>query len=159
MNDVVIRDGGPEDFASAFAVWRAAETARRGAPIGSVTEERVHGYARRTGAFLLVADAAGEVVGMSLATPATSRPRELCVIQMVFVVPERWGGGIGGRLLDATLAEAGSRGYERAQLWTHADDPRAEALYASRGLARSGRRVRGELGGPIMRYARQLRDL
>ena len=161
MNDVVIRQGEPEDFGPAFAVWRAAETARRGddRPIGPVTEERVRGYRRRQGAFLFVADLAGSIVGMSLATPATSRPRELCVVQMVFVLPERWGRGIGGRLLDATLAEARSRGYERALLSAHAADPRATSLYAGRGFARSEGLEVGELGEPMARYERPLQDL
>ena len=161
MNDVVIRQGEPEDFGPAFAVWRAAETARRGddRPIGPVTEERVRGYRRRQGAFLFVADLAGSIVGMSLATPATSRPRELCVVQMVFVLPERWGRGIGGRLLDATLAEARSRGYERALLSAHAADPRATSLYAGRGFARSEGLEVGELGEPMARYERLLQGL
>lgn len=157
MNDAVIRKGRLEDLGPALSVWRAAETARRGGqPIGAVTERRVRGYTRRPGAFLFVADCGGEIVGMSLATPATSRPRELCVVQMVFVLPERWGGGIGGRLLDATLAEARSRGYGRAQLWTHAADPRAAALYAGRGFVSSGHPQSGELGEPIVRYERPL---
>jgi GNAT superfamily N-acetyltransferase len=159
VNDVVIRRGGPGDFGPAYAVWRAAETARRGGrPIGPVTEERVRGYRCRPGAFLFVADSAEGLVGMLLATPATSHPRELCVVQMVFVLPERWGRGIGGRLLDAALAEAESRGYERAQLSTHAADPRAAALYAGRGFVRSGSLKVGELGESMARYERLLQD-
>ena len=157
MNDAVIREGGPDDFGPAYAVWQAAETSRRGGrAIGPVTERRVRGYGRRPGAFLFVADCGGSVVGMSLASPATSRPRELCVVQMLFVLPDRWGQGIGGRLLDATLAEARSRGYWRAQLSAHAADPRAAALYAGRGFVRSGNLGVGELGEPMARYERPL---
>ena len=159
MNDAVIREGRPDDFEPAYAVWRAAETTRRGGrAIGPVTERRVRGYGRRPGVFLFVADSGGELVGMSLATPATSRPRELCVVQMLFVMPERWGRGIGGRLLDATLAEASRRGYEFVQLWAHAADPRAAALYVGRGFVRSGGQEVGEIGEPIVRYERPLQD-
>ncbi len=75
MDDVVIRRGDPEDFGSAFAVWRAAETARRGGgPIELATEGRVRGHRRRPEALLLVADSAGPIVGMPLASPATRGP-------------------------------------------------------------------------------------
>jgi GNAT superfamily N-acetyltransferase len=102
---------------------------------------------------LLVADSAGEVVGMALVTPASSRPAEVvAVVQMVFVAPERWGEGIGGKLVDAALAEARTRGFERAQLWTHADDERARRLYEGRGFVCTGPRMAGESGGPIVLY-------
>ena len=73
---------------------------------------------------------------------------------MVFVLPERWGRRVGGRVLDATLTEAVSRGFECVQLSTHAADPRAAALYASRGFVRTGSPEVGELGEPMARYER-----
>ena len=68
--------------------------------------ERVRGYARRKGAFLLVADAAGEVVGMAL--------------------------------------------------WTPANDERVGRLYEGRGFGRTGTRLAGESGEPIVLYERPL---
>ena len=147
-----VRRGHAKDLEPAFAVWWRAESARRHGPPPSPSVERVRGYARRTGAFLLVADSAGEVVGMALVTPASSRPAEVAVVQMVFVAPERWGEGIGGKLVDAALAEARTRGFERAQLWTHADDERARRLYEGHGFGRTGARMAGESGGPIVLY-------
>ena len=141
----------------AFAVWRAAETARRGGPPPPVSEGRVRGYARRARASLFVAEGGtGGVVGMALLTPATSRPADLSVLQMVFVSPERWGEGIGGRLVDAALAEARSGGYGQCQLWARACDERARRLYESRGFRRSGPQETGESGEPIVRYDRPL---
>jgi len=153
---IVVRRGRAEDLEPAFALWWRAEGARRHGPPPSVSVERVRGYARRTGAFLLVADSAGEVVGMALVMPASSRPLEVAVVQMVFVAPERWGGGIGGRLVAAALAEARTRGFERAQLWTHADDERVRRLYEGHGFGRSWPRVIGESGEPIVLYERPL---
>ncbi len=153
---VVVRRGYAEDLEPAFALWWRAESARRHGPPPSVSVERVRGYARRTGAFLLVADSAGEVVGMALVTPAGSRPAEVAVVQMVSVVPERWGEGIGGKLVAAALAEARVRGFERAHLWTHADDERVRRLYEGRGFGRTGPRVAGESGEPIVLYERPL---
>lgn len=152
-----MRRGGAEDVESAFAVWRAAETARRGGPPPPVSKVRVRGYARRARASLFVAEGGTSgVVGMALLTPATSRPSEVSVLQMVFVSPERWGEGIGGKLVDAALAEARSGSYRQIQLWAHACDARARRLYESRGFRRSGPQQTGESGEPIVRYDRPL---
>lgn len=157
MAEVVVRRGGAEDIEPAFAVWRAAETARRGGPPPRVSEERVRGYARRARASFFVAEGeAGGLVGMALLTPATSRPDDVSVLQMVFISPERWGEGIGGRLVDAALAEARSQGYARCQLWTHASDERVRRLYEGRGFGRSGRQRTGESGDQIVHYDRPL---
>jgi hypothetical protein len=100
MAETVVRRGEVGDIEPAFAVWWAAETARRGGPPPRVSEERVRGYARRARASLFVAEGgqAGGVVGMALLTPATSRPDDISVLQMVFVSLKRWSEGVGGRL-------------------------------------------------------------
>lgn len=157
MAEVVVRRGGAEDVGPAFAVWRAAETARRGGPPPCVSEGRVRGYARRARASLFVAEGgAGEVVGMSLLTPATSCPSDVSVLQMVFVSPERWGEGIGGGLVEAALAEARSGGYGQCWLWARACDERVRRLYEGRGFRRSGRQQTGESGDRIVHYERTL---
>ncbi|MBA3615912.1 MAG: GNAT family N-acetyltransferase [Rubrobacteraceae bacterium] len=93
---------------------------------------------------------------MALVTPASSRPTVVAVVQMVFVAPERWGEGIGGRLDGAAIAEARTRGFEQAKLWTHADDERVRRLYEGRSFGRAGSRVVGESGEPIVLYERPL---
>jgi GNAT superfamily N-acetyltransferase len=153
---VEVRRGHAKDFDPAFALWRRAESARRKGPPPSVVVERVLGYARRSGAFLQVADSGGEVVGMALVTPASSRPAEVAFVQMVFVAPERWGEGIGGRLVAAVLGEAKARGFERAQLWVQAEDERTRRLYEGRGFGRTGFRKAGDSGEPIVLYERPL---
>src|SRR5215213_2135810 len=65
-------------------------------------------------------------------------------LSYLFVVPERWGEGIGGALLDAVLAEAKRRGYSRMHLWTHDDNERSHRLYRSRGFSSTGRTAGGE---------------
>jgi ribosomal protein S18 acetylase RimI-like enzyme len=74
---------------------------------------------------------------------------------MVFVAPQRWGRGVGGRLVDTLLAEAQERGYDRAQLWTQANNPGAQRLYEGRGFRRSGRE-KDEFGERIVHYERAL---
>jgi ribosomal protein S18 acetylase RimI-like enzyme len=162
LGDVVIRRGGPEDVEPAVAVWLAANTARRdGLPTRPEQVSRARGQVRKPDAFLLVADAAGDVVGMALGMQGLSDDgagppvRGLCHVSMVFVAPDHWGRGVGGRLVDALLTEARSRGYDRAQLWTQADNARARRLYEGRGFRHSGRQ-KEEFGELIVHYQRLL---
>jgi GNAT superfamily N-acetyltransferase len=110
----------------------------------------------------MVAEAGGEVVGMAvgmqgLSDDGAGPPIEgLCHIGAVFVSPEHWGAGVGGRLVDRVLAEARARGYDRAQLWTHADNPRARRLYEHRGFEHTGRKKETDHGDLIVHYARRL---
>ena len=67
-----------------------------------------------------------------------------CFLDSLFVVPERWGEGIGGVLLDAVLVEARRRHYSRIHLWTAEDNERAHRLYRSRSFSPTGRMAYGE---------------
>lgn len=161
---MIIRSGAPQDAEAAVAVWRAANTARRnGRPPLPAHEARVRNAVVKPDAFLLVAEDDGEVVGVALgmqglADDGAGPPvRGLCHVSMIFVAPGRWGEGAGGRLVEAVLAGARSRGYDRAQLWTQADNPRARRLYEGRGFRRSGREKHDEdLGEHIIHYERPL---
>jgi GNAT superfamily N-acetyltransferase len=51
----------------------------------------------------------------------------------LFVLPARWGAGIGSALLEAAVAEMRSRGYREAQLFTAAANQRSRAFYERRG--------------------------
>jgi GNAT superfamily N-acetyltransferase len=75
--------------------------------------------------------------------PGTVTPGGL-FLGLLFVVPERWGEGIGGAILDAVLAEAKRRHYSRVHLWTHEDNERSHRLYRSRGFSPTGRTADGE---------------
>jgi ribosomal protein S18 acetylase RimI-like enzyme len=162
MIDVVVRRGGLQDIEPAMAVWRSAHAARRGGRTPAAGhEDRARGQLRKPGAFLFVAEAAGEVAGMALgmqglADEGTGPPVPgLCHVSMVFVAPRLWGSGIGGRLVDALLAEARERGYDRVQLWTQKDNPGARRLYEGRGFVLSGRE-KDDLGERILHYERTL---
>ena len=79
----------------------------------------------------------------------------LCHVSMVFVASDRWGEGLGGRLVDALLEEMRKRGFWGAQLWTQTDNARARRLYEGRGFLPSGRE-KDESGERIMHYRRVL---
>ena len=163
MREVVLRRGRVADVEPAVAVWRAAQTARQGGrPVRVENEERVRSYTLKSDSFLLLAEDGGEIKGMGLgmqglADDGAGPPVPgLCHIAMIFVAPERWGEGIGGRVLGGVLEEACSRGYERAQLWTPADNARAQRLYKRHGFRRTGREKDDGLGEWIVHYERAL---
>jgi GNAT superfamily N-acetyltransferase len=61
-------------------------------------------------------------------------------LSLIYVLPERWGQGIGGMILDAVIDEANRRGCHRIYLWTHEhQNERAHRLYRSRSFAPTGR--------------------
>ncbi|MEU5880944.1 GNAT family N-acetyltransferase [Spirillospora sp. NPDC047279] len=76
----------------------------------------------------------------------------LCHVSMVSVHPDEWGRGIGGRLLSAVMAEAGERGLERIQLFTHDDNFRARALYERLGFHLTGETAISSSAEHIVRY-------
>lgn len=161
-DEAPVRRGHPADFDAALAVWRAAVEARRHGPASPEPGERVRGHGQNPSAFFFVAEMAGEISGMAvgmqgLADDGAGPPVDgLCHIGAVFVAPGHWAKGLGGRLVDAVLAEARVRGYHHAQLWTHADNDRAHRLYEGRGFTRSNRRKNDDAGETIVHYQRGL---
>jgi GNAT superfamily N-acetyltransferase len=67
-----------------------------------------------------------------------------CFLNLLYVLPERWGEGIGGVILDAVLAEAKRRDYSRLHLWTEEDNERSHRLYRGRGFSPTGRTIDGK---------------
>ncbi|HEY2575756.1 MAG TPA: ribosomal protein S18-alanine N-acetyltransferase [Streptosporangiaceae bacterium] len=94
------------------------------------------------GRFYLVAEDDGEVVGYAgLLALAGGRPAggQADVLTMA-VATARWGQGIGSALLEALLAEAGSRGCVEVFLEVRVDNLRAQGLYARYGFSQIGLR-------------------
>jgi GNAT superfamily N-acetyltransferase len=112
--------------------------------------EHVRAHLRDPGAWFLVATDGPAVVGMASAEALRGESGAGPVIaggwflSYLFVVPERWGEGIGGAILDAVLAEAKRRACSRIHLWTHDDNERSHRLYRSRGFSPTGRTAGGE---------------
>lgn len=160
---IAVRPGTAADHASAVAVWRASDTARRGGvPAPPEHEDKVRARFAIPQTWLVVADADGAVVGITSGMPAREQDgvgeviAGLCHLSLVFVLPAWWGQGVGGRLVDAALAEARSRDYQRIQLWTHESNERAQRLYLSRGFGRGGRTMDDDVGEPIGLWVRAL---
>jgi len=160
---IVVRPGTETDHEAAVGVWLVSTTARRGGdPSPPEHEERVRSRFTLPQTWLMVADGDGEVVGITFGMPARADDGAGDVIpghshlSLVFVLPQRWGRGIGGRLVDAALLEARSRAYEQIQLWTHESNERAQRLYARKGFRREGRTKDDDLGERIGLWVRDL---
>jgi ribosomal protein S18 acetylase RimI-like enzyme len=76
---------------------------------------------------------------------------------MVFVDPERWGRGIGSRLLDALHREMRVRDWRTSSLWTRSNNERARRLYECRGYSLTDD-VKYLRDQEIVRYELQIED-
>ena len=156
---VTVRLGEPDEFRAGVEVWKAANHARLGRPLATSHERRVRHYEGAEGFFFVVAEDDGEVIGGAIGMQARADDgagppeRGLCHISLVFVAPDRWRQGIGTRLLDVLMTKARARGYERVQLWTDADNHRAQALFERSGLRRTGREKLDDAGTPTVHCA------
>lgn len=166
MGEAVVRVGQTRDVAAAVGTWRRSSTARRGGCLPTVErEEQVRVHLQGPSVLLMLAEDAGDVVGMAAGVPGLAGdgagPLEpgLFFLSLVYVTPERWNEGIGGRLVDAILDAARAAGYDRVHLWTHRDNnDRAQRLYEGRGFRWSGVEKTDEVGESIIRYEQHLTD-
>jgi ribosomal protein S18 acetylase RimI-like enzyme len=164
MRGIVVRNGLPEEIDAALAVYLASNDARRnGQPTPAHHVERVRVSLGNPEAIFLVAVDDNVCVGMALAMQSradygTGLPEPgICFISMIFVSPDCWGKGIGGKLVDAVIAEAQSRDYTLIQLWTHANNLRAQHLYERHGFSRTDLEHKNDLGEAIVKYEFEFR--
>lgn len=148
---------------AAVSVYLRSNLARReGRPIPEERIAQVIASLRGPASWFLIADDGREPVAMASAMPAHEDAGAgplipgACYLDLVFVVPERWGEGIGGVVLDAVVDEARRRGYARIQLWTHEDNERAHRLYRSRGFSPTQLTHLDDRGAPVREWARAI---
>jgi GNAT superfamily N-acetyltransferase len=147
---LVIRLGDAADVDAAVSVFERSNLARRQGvwPNRAARVKRVRAHLRDADSWFLVASEGPAFVGMASADALWGEDGTVmpggCFLSYLFVVPERWGEGIGGMILDAVLAEAKRRHYSRVHLWTHHDNERSHRLYRSRRFSPTGRTADGE---------------
>lgn len=140
----------------ALHVWRAARTAD-GNPPSKARIDRVRRKLADTAASLLVGCDGELVVAMALSEPYRERDGAGTVrphaghVSMVFVDPERWGRGVGSRLLDALHREMRARDWRTSSVWTRSSNVRARRLYEGRGY-RLTDDIKHLSGHEIVRY-------
>jgi ribosomal protein S18 acetylase RimI-like enzyme len=149
----------PAQRADALRVWRAARAAT-GVPASAARVGRVEEKLLDDAAYLLVG-CEGPVIAMALAEPYREqhgtgpvRP-DAGHVSMVFVDPEHWGRGVGGRLLDALHEGMRARGWRTSSVWTRSNNDRARRLYAGRNYQRTAD-VKYLVADEIVRYERHL---
>jgi GNAT superfamily N-acetyltransferase len=144
---IQIRMGDATDVEAAASVFERSNLARRRGrwPHRRARIEGMRTQLRDPASWFLVASDDSALVGMASAEPLRSEDGAgpvvpgACFLNSLFVIPERWGEGIGGALLDAALAEAKRRRCSMVRLWTHGDNERSHRLYRSRGFTPTGR--------------------
>ena len=161
---IVVRLGGPDDVDAAVSVYVRGGSARRGLPPSDERVAHVRAMLSSATTWFFVAVNGKDPVGMAAAMPSRENQGAgdlvpgLCYLDLIFVVPERWGDHLGALLLDTVTADARGRGFSRIHLLTHDDNERAHGLYASRGFARTGwsRPASDPAAGTVSEWARGL---
>jgi GNAT superfamily N-acetyltransferase len=88
---------------------------------------------------ILAARRRGEIVGYACCAFAKSsiEPEDIVIMDDLYVVPGARGGGVGRRLIEATVALARERHVLRVRWSTALDNRRAQRLYEQMGAERS----------------------
>ena len=135
-----------------MASWRAAYAGLlpEGFLAGLSASERAAEWARRIGdgAAVLVAEDNGVVAEF-----AASGPGQLYAL---YVVPHRWGRGLGRALHDRVVEELSG---DSAVLWVLATNERAKAFYARQGWQPDGATATETLDGVTLEVVRFRRSL
>lgn len=125
-----------------FATYRSFASPSWEPPEPTLTEtaERLS----RDGAWGVVAETGGDVVGVGAFEPAREGVTGAVVIDglahvwAIFVAQPYWGDGTATALLGAVTAEMRSQGFGEARLYTPAGQARARRFYAREGWAERG---------------------
>jgi GNAT superfamily N-acetyltransferase len=153
MTLIDVRLGTLADVDEAALVYARSNLARRqgdwpsrAARIAQVIASLHDAADHDTAAWSLIGRDGTEAVAMALVHPFRTDGGNgdmvagTWFLSLIYVLPERWGTGIGGLLLDAVIEEAKRRGGHHICLWTHEDqNERAHRLYRSRSFAPTGR--------------------
>lgn len=87
-----------------------------------------------------------------------SEPPTVGEIYALYLHPDFWGSGLGGRVMEFALAELTRRGFLQVNLWVLAENARARAFYEKWGFLPDGRETTLTLGRELkeVRYTRGL---
>jgi GNAT superfamily N-acetyltransferase len=163
MRPIEVRLGKGGDVDDAASVYERSNLARRqgrwpsrSARVAQVTASLYDAAHHDTAAWFLIGREGTEALAMALVHPFRANDGSGDVIagtwflNLISVLPERWGTGIGGRLLDAVIDETKRCGCHRIFLWTHErQNERAHRLYRSRSFAPTGRTMHDDEGQQI----------
>jgi GNAT superfamily N-acetyltransferase len=150
VRPVVLEDA--EAFVTAYErAWDATLAPIAGRRLGELSpfDERVAGF-RTTfaepppGAGVWVAERDREIVGVAVRVGSELRA--------LYVVPEAWGTGVAGALMDVALDAMRADGADEATLWVGESNARARRYYEREGWEPTGETKESPLGPPELRY-------
>jgi len=155
----------PARSAELPAVQRVARAAWYAAHEPIVGEETVEAFlaeyysrdalaARLGGEAIFLVAVEQTVAGFAVAGPTDDTATY--VLGRIYVRPDRWGEGIGQRLLQAVHERARERGVERIRLSVMAENDRAVGFYEAAGYEQVGRRIDERIGAAACEYEREL---
>ncbi len=161
---VTVADAASGDLDAISDLWFRAQAARRPGSFVTIRDARalVEQRAAQRGASFVVALENEHMVGFAAAMPGREEDGRgklapgLIHLGMVAVEPHEWGRGIGKLLVERSCELGVQRGFRKMQLWTHADNVRAQRLYEGLGFTRSGRFKQDPRGETIVHYLRPL---
>jgi ribosomal protein S18 acetylase RimI-like enzyme len=104
---------------------------------------------------LVAVDADANVVGFTQVVP-TADEDDIFSLTRIYVDPNRWGNGIGSRLLERVKRAAADRGATRLRLGVMAENDRAVEFYEYRGFERVDADYDDRLGVDRYIYATEL---
>jgi GNAT superfamily N-acetyltransferase len=147
MTQIAVQLGSPNDVDTAVSVYERSNLARRRGdwPSRPSRVAQVTAHLHDIASWFLIGHDGDEAVAMALVQPFRASGGTGQVIagtlflSLIYVLPDRWGQGIGGTMLDVVIAESARRGCRRIYLWTHEQqNERAHQLYRSRRFAQTG---------------------
>jgi GNAT superfamily N-acetyltransferase len=100
------------------------------------------------GAAIIVAEAEGSIVGFASVGAARGDDEHgLGELYAIYVLPESWGSGAGGALMERSLDALRAAAFEEAILWVLDRNPRARRFYEKWGWGDDGGRKRDTFFG------------
>jgi GNAT superfamily N-acetyltransferase len=132
LTHIEVRLGNLDDMDDAVSVYERSNLARldsdwpeRPAHVAQVTASLHDTALHDATSWFLIGRDGGEAVAMALIQPFRASGGSGQVVpdtwslSLLYVLPNRWGKGIGGTMLNAVIKEANRRGCHRISLWTH----------------------------------------
>jgi GNAT superfamily N-acetyltransferase len=106
---------------------------------------------------MVAEDEGGAVIGFAgYGANESDLGPEVGEVAGLYVDPDHWDAGIGGALLAEAEQGLVAKGYERAILWTLAENERTRRFYENRGWQADGATDTHRSGAAVVRYAKEL---
>jgi GNAT superfamily N-acetyltransferase len=156
---VEFRAAAPSDVAALAALLSRASPGRTLEAECSY----VGGYFERPETVIGIALRDAEAVGVVSFEPSLVRgdpgaDERTAYLRLIATHPSLWGTGLANELLEWAETRMVAAGFARAYLWCARSNGRARRFYERAGWTADGRRSQHEDWGPMLGYAKQVRD-